>query len=193
MKIMGHIRHSQWLGPNVWWDISQIWLEYIKPIGQMIEHLLISFAVAPSSNELQRLDGYHCGRKSLFVAFRLTPLNAPSWYMVDCFNSQHLGLFQYKNACLTSIGISIIKTKQSHDHPICVKKSLYLKKRDFILKWCPGSVQLNRRQCRLGLWSSLGTWRGAAGISPLWLVCSQALGYYMLIDCQAGERLHNRL
>ena len=34
-KIIGHIRHFWWLGPNVWWGISQIWIEYIKPIGQM--------------------------------------------------------------------------------------------------------------------------------------------------------------
>ena len=25
----------QWLGPNIYWKISQIWIEYIKPIGQM--------------------------------------------------------------------------------------------------------------------------------------------------------------
>ena len=37
MKIIGHIRHFRWLGPNVWWEISQIWIEYIKPIGQMSE------------------------------------------------------------------------------------------------------------------------------------------------------------
>ena len=35
MKIIGHIRYFWWLGPNVWWEISQIWIEYIKPIGQM--------------------------------------------------------------------------------------------------------------------------------------------------------------
>ena len=34
-KIIGHIRHFRWLGPNVWWEISQIWIEYIKPVGQM--------------------------------------------------------------------------------------------------------------------------------------------------------------
>ena len=30
MKIIGHIGHFRWLGPNVWWEISQIWIEYIK-------------------------------------------------------------------------------------------------------------------------------------------------------------------
>ena len=35
MKIIGHVRHFRWLGPNVWWEISQIWIQYIKPIGQM--------------------------------------------------------------------------------------------------------------------------------------------------------------
>ena len=34
-KIIGHVGHLRWLGPNVWWDISQIWIEYIKPIGHM--------------------------------------------------------------------------------------------------------------------------------------------------------------
>ena len=34
-KIIGHVGHFRWLGPNVWWEISQIWIEYIKPIGQM--------------------------------------------------------------------------------------------------------------------------------------------------------------
>ena len=35
MKIIGHIGHFRWLGQNVWWKISQIWMKYIKPIGQM--------------------------------------------------------------------------------------------------------------------------------------------------------------
>ena len=35
MKIIGHIRHFWWLDPNVWWESSQIWIEYIKPIRQM--------------------------------------------------------------------------------------------------------------------------------------------------------------
>ena len=35
MKIIGHIRHFRWLGPSIWWEISQIWIEYIKRIRQM--------------------------------------------------------------------------------------------------------------------------------------------------------------
>ena len=35
MKIIGHVRHFRWLGPNVWWEISQIWIECIKLIRQM--------------------------------------------------------------------------------------------------------------------------------------------------------------
>ena len=31
MKIIGHVRHFWWLGPNVWWEVSQVWIEYIKP------------------------------------------------------------------------------------------------------------------------------------------------------------------
>ena len=31
MKIIRHIRHFWWLGPNFWWEISHIWIEYIKP------------------------------------------------------------------------------------------------------------------------------------------------------------------
>ena len=38
-KIIWHIGHFRWLGPNVWWEILQIWIEYtrtcIKPIRQM--------------------------------------------------------------------------------------------------------------------------------------------------------------
>ena len=34
-KIIGHVRHFRWLGLNVWWEISHILIEYIKPIGQM--------------------------------------------------------------------------------------------------------------------------------------------------------------
>ena len=39
MKIMGHIGHFRWLGPNVSWEISQIWIEYMKLIGQMSDEL----------------------------------------------------------------------------------------------------------------------------------------------------------
>ena len=35
MKIIGHIRHFRRLGPNLWWEISQIWIEYIKAIEQL--------------------------------------------------------------------------------------------------------------------------------------------------------------
>ena len=36
-KNVRHIRHFRWLGPNVWWEISQIYVEYIKPVRQMAE------------------------------------------------------------------------------------------------------------------------------------------------------------
>ena len=36
-KIIGHVGHFRWLGPNVWWEISQIWIEYIKPIRHMFD------------------------------------------------------------------------------------------------------------------------------------------------------------
>ena len=32
MKIIGHIRHFRWLGPNVWCETWKIWIQYIKPI-----------------------------------------------------------------------------------------------------------------------------------------------------------------
>ena len=35
MKIIRHVGHFPWLEPNVWWEISQILIEYIKPIRQM--------------------------------------------------------------------------------------------------------------------------------------------------------------
>ena len=34
-KIIGHVGHFRWLGLNVWWEIWQILIEYVKPIGQM--------------------------------------------------------------------------------------------------------------------------------------------------------------
>ena len=34
-KIIGHVGHFRWLGPNVRWEIWRILIEYIKPIGQM--------------------------------------------------------------------------------------------------------------------------------------------------------------
>ena len=34
-KIIRRVGHFRLLGPNVWWEISQFWIEYIKPIGQM--------------------------------------------------------------------------------------------------------------------------------------------------------------
>ena len=34
-KIIGHVGHFRWLGPNVWRKTSQIWREYIKPVRQM--------------------------------------------------------------------------------------------------------------------------------------------------------------
>ena len=29
-KIIRRVGHFRWLGPNVWWEISQFWIEYIK-------------------------------------------------------------------------------------------------------------------------------------------------------------------
>ena len=34
-KNVGHIRRFRWLGPNFWWEISQICIEYIKPINMI--------------------------------------------------------------------------------------------------------------------------------------------------------------
>ena len=34
-NIIGHVGYLWWVGPNVWWEISQIWIEYIQPIEQM--------------------------------------------------------------------------------------------------------------------------------------------------------------
>ena len=51
MKIIGHIGHFRWLGPNVWWEISQIWIEYIKPIGQMSDESwkFFGYTVSPQT------------------------------------------------------------------------------------------------------------------------------------------------
>ena len=34
-KMSGTSENFRWLGPDVWWEISQIYIEYIKPIRQM--------------------------------------------------------------------------------------------------------------------------------------------------------------
>ena len=34
-KNVRHVGHLRWLGPNVWWEISQIYTEYKKLIRQM--------------------------------------------------------------------------------------------------------------------------------------------------------------
>ena len=34
-KSVRHFWHFRQLGPNVWWEISLIYIEYLKPIGQM--------------------------------------------------------------------------------------------------------------------------------------------------------------
>ena len=34
-KIIGHVGHFRWLGPKSWWEISQLWIKYIKSIRQM--------------------------------------------------------------------------------------------------------------------------------------------------------------
>ena len=47
MKTIRHIGHFRWLVPNVSWEISQIWIEYIKPIGQI-------------SDESWKFFGYTC-------------------------------------------------------------------------------------------------------------------------------------
>ena len=49
-KIIGHVGHFRWLGPNVWWEISQIWIEYIKPIGQMSDEPWKFFMNTASEN-----------------------------------------------------------------------------------------------------------------------------------------------
>ena len=41
---VGHIGHFRWLGPNVWWEISQIYVEYIKPVRQMCDEPCKFFA-----------------------------------------------------------------------------------------------------------------------------------------------------
>ena len=38
-KNVGKARHFQRLGPDVWWEISQIYIEYIKPTRQMSDEL----------------------------------------------------------------------------------------------------------------------------------------------------------
>ena len=58
MKIIRHIGHFRWLGPNVWWGISQIWKEYIKPIKQMSDESWKFFGYTATYSKVSR---HHTG------------------------------------------------------------------------------------------------------------------------------------
>ena len=98
MKIIGHVGHFRWLGPNVWWEISQIWIEYIKPIRQMsdeprkffsctvifpliaeIEILLFSCETAPRQMPQDLTD------KSTLVQAMAWCCQAASYYLSQCW------------------------------------------------------------------------------------------------------------
>ena len=57
MKIIGHIGYFWWLDPNVLWEFSQIWIEYIKPIGQMSNESrkFFQYTVLLKSFQIQRI------------------------------------------------------------------------------------------------------------------------------------------
>ena len=66
MKIIGHVGHFRWLGPNVWWEISQFWIEYIKPIGQLSDGPWKFFVnTAPASKELRKINYGNIYRKKV--------------------------------------------------------------------------------------------------------------------------------
>ena len=75
MKIIGHIGHFQWLGPNDWWEISQIWID-IKPIGQM-------------SDEPWKFFGYTALADS--ILFSVNNILAGLW--LNCISSVEITLF----------------------------------------------------------------------------------------------------
>ena len=50
MKIIGHVRHFRWIYPNVWWEISQIWIEYIEPIRQNVWWTMKVFLATLNTN-----------------------------------------------------------------------------------------------------------------------------------------------
>ena len=54
-KNAGHVGHFQWLGPNVWWEISQVYVEYLKPIRQMSDEPKF-FAYTAYVNAMSILD-----------------------------------------------------------------------------------------------------------------------------------------
>ena len=64
IKIIGHIVHFRWLGPNVWREISQIWIEYIKPIRQIVWWSTKSF-LATLPILAQIMAWHHTGNKLL--------------------------------------------------------------------------------------------------------------------------------
>ena len=47
-----NVGHFRWLGSNVWWEISQIYIEHIKPIRQMSDEPWKFFANTDASENL---------------------------------------------------------------------------------------------------------------------------------------------
>ena len=78
------MEHFRWLGPNVWWEISQIWREYIKPMGKM-------------SDEPWKFFGYTV--IVIFIENKMKHLNC--WNEISfCFSRKkiknlHLNFFRY--------------------------------------------------------------------------------------------------
>ena len=94
MKIISHFR---WLGPNVWWEISQIWIEYIKPIGQMSEVFLQKCNTAK-----MQLKKYSPNKSAIF--FRLQCIKVETLYSTIYYSKHFIELNIDKSTQYVAIG-----------------------------------------------------------------------------------------
>ena len=113
MQIIGHIRHFQWLHPNVWWEISQIWIEYIKPIGQMSDEPW-KFFRCTEKDVTPSLMHWSCVFLALTHRYAKTQSHGIQGPMIDCHQSSH-PLMNWLIACL--IGFNVVFNSKTHHPP----------------------------------------------------------------------------
>ena len=98
-KIIGHVAHFRWPGPNVWCEISQIWIEYIKPMRQMSDEprKFFSYTAIDGLGRDQSGDGLSQWEKALLCnAFSHWRSPYPEWSLfrffpaiIQCYNPRH--------------------------------------------------------------------------------------------------------
>ena len=96
-KIIGHVGHFRWLGPNVRWEISRILIEYIKPIGQMSDESWKFFGYTEKGQQLKH-------RKCAAMLLKTLPLVNTINYVDWCNNFAACLYMQWPNDCIRSVG-----------------------------------------------------------------------------------------